>query len=473
MTVLRQVPIASLRLERFRGVIGAEQYAAVEQAAERARRLLAGRVVWNVNSTASGGGVAEMLRWFLAYGRGAGIDNRWLVIQGDPAFFRLTKDIHNRLHGYPSNGAELNAADRKLYERVLAPNGAELRTLIRPGDVVVLHDPQTAGLVPAVVSSGAVVIWRCHIELALGRDSARHAWQFLLPYLQRANAYVFSRRYAGDGLDETKIAVIPPSIDPFSPKNQELADETVQSILAAAGLAAASPPSIAPLFTREDGSPGTVTRRAVLYGGAGPMPTDIPLVVQVSRWDRLKDPVGVIEGFARHIDPATAHLVIAGPSVEAVADDPEGAQVLQEVAAMRASLPPRMRAAVHLACLPMEDGEENAAIVNALQRHATVVAQKSIAEGFGLTVAEAMWKGRPVVASRIGGIQEQIVHGESGLLIDDARDLDAFGQAIRRLLNDPEAAQRIGSKAREHVRDRFLATRHLMQYVDLFQSLLS
>jgi trehalose synthase len=472
MTVLVQVPVASLRLDRFRDVIGPERHAAVEQAVERARRLLAGRIVWNLNSTARGGGVAEMLRWFLAYGRGAGIDTRWLVIHGDSAFFRLTKDIHNRLHGYPVGDTELGAADHELYERVLARNAAELSVLVRPGDVVVLHDPQTAGLVPAAAAAGAVVIWRCHVELALGRESAGRAWQFLLPYLQGAHAYVFSRRYAAEGLDEEKIAVIAPSIDPFSPKNQELPPETVSAMLNAAGLASASAQRAAPVFTREDGSPGTVTRRALLHCDAGPVPADVPLVLQVSRWDRLKDPAGVIEGFARNIDPSAAHLMVAGPSVDSVSDDPEGAQVLEEIKAVWADLPSRTKPAVHLACLPMEDGEENAAIVNALQRRATVVVQKSLAEGFGLTVAEAMWKGRPVVASRIGGIQEQIVDGESGLLVDDPHDLDAFGLAVRRLLSDPEEAERIGSTGRERVRDQFLGTRHLMQYVDLIESLL-
>jgi trehalose synthase len=198
-------------------------------------------------------------------------------------------------------------------------------------------------------------------------------------------------------------------------------------------------------------------------------------VTQVSRWDRLKDPVGVIKGFAEHVAPAfdDVHLMLAGPAVAAVSDDPEGQEVLDECRDAWAKLPDDVRARTHLACLPMEDGEENAAIVNALQHRADVVVQKSLAEGFGLTVAEAMWKSRPVVASRIGGIQDQIVHGESGLLLDDPTDPAEFGSAVTSFLDDPERAEKVGRDARERVRDEFLGARHLIQYVDLIESLLA
>jgi len=198
------------------------------------------------------------------------------------------------------------------------------------------------------------------------------------------------------------------------------------------------------------------------------------LVVQVSRWDHLKDPVGVIRGFADHVAPyVDAHLIVAGPAVDAVADDPEGRQVLEESVQTWNALPPAARRSVHLAILPMIDTEENAAIVNALQRHAEVVVQKSLAEGFGLTVAEAMWKGRPVVASRIGGIQDQIDDGRTGLLIDDPRDLGEYGRDVVSLLEDPSRARRIGEAAREQVRNYFLGPRHLMQYAQLFHDLIS
>jgi trehalose synthase len=194
----------------------------------------------------------------------------------------------------------------------------------------------------------------------------------------------------------------------------------------------------------------------------------------VSRWDRLKDPIGVIRGFAEHVAPTTdAHLVYAGPAVEAVADDPEGKEVLAEAERLYERVPDEVRGRVHLACLPMEDLQENAAIVNALQRRANVVVQKSIAEGFGLTVAEGMWKARPVAASRIGGIQDQIVDGVSGVLLDDPADLTAYGRVVSELLRDPDRARRIGHEAQERVRDEFLAVRSLMQYLDLIERLLA
>jgi trehalose synthase len=195
----------------------------------------------------------------------------------------------------------------------------------------------------------------------------------------------------------------------------------------------------------------------------------VQVVAQVSRWDTLKDPLGVIEGFAQHVAPQAtqAHLVLAGPETAAVTDDPEGAAVLASCVERVAALPDDARERVHLALLPMADPEENAVMVNALQRRASVVLQKSLAEGFGLTVAEAMWKGRPVVAGRVGGIQEQIADGDTGVLIDP-RDLDAYGHAVVRLLADPAAAAAMGARAQARVRDEFLGPRHLGQYVELF-----
>jgi trehalose synthase len=208
--------------------------------------------------------------------------------------------------------------------------------------------------------------------------------------------------------------------------------------------------------------------------GAGPFAANDRLVVQVSRWDRLKDPLGVMKGFVDHIAPLNdAHLVLAGPSVAAVSDDPEGKQVLDEVRAAWDRLDDEVAGRIHLACLPMDDGQENAAIVNALQRKATVIVQKSLAEGFGLTVAEGMWKRKPVVATRIGGIQDQIEDGISGVLIDNARDLEAYGSAVGRLLDDPTLVEAMGSRARERVLERFLGPRHLIQYLEVCNELLN
>ncbi|HEX2358478.1 MAG TPA: glycosyltransferase [Solirubrobacterales bacterium] len=469
MGLVEQVPVAPASPERFRDLLGAD-YSQVEEASAAAQRVLAGRVVWHINSTARGGGVAEMLHSLLAYARGAGVDVRWATIGGNDEFFRVTKRIHNHLHGAAGDGGELGEPEREAYEWVIAENAAELTSLIRQGDIVYLHDPQTAGLSELMHSAGARVVWRCHVGLDRANDLARAAWAFLERYVRDADAYVFSRRaFVWDGLEEDKLWLVPPSIDAFSPKNQDLDPDAVRSILTAVGLAKDG--GQAPLFQRHDGSTARVDRVAEL-DQEGPIPWESPLVVQVSRWDRLKDPIGVLHCFSDHLRAPGAHLLLAGPSVTEVADDPEGAEVLGQVRAERERLSDEVKARVHLTCLPMDDVEENAAMVNAIQRRADVVVQKSLAEGFGLTVAEAMWKSRPVVAGRIGGIQDQIIDGESGLLIDDPADLAAAGAAIDSLLEDPERAAAIGRAARERIRQSFLGSRHLVQYMQLIDRML-
>ncbi len=468
---IEPVPVSPIPLARLAEVLLAEQQDELESTVERALPLLQDRVVWNINSTARGGGVAEMLRSLVGHARAAGVNARWLVVGSEPDFFHVTKRLHNRLHGAPGDGGPLGDHEREVYERTSRAASERLSGLVRAGDVVVLHDPQTAGLAERLVTLGANVVWRAHIGLDLPNDYARAAWDFLLPYVRPAHAYVFSREaYAWEGLDPARVSVIAPSIDPFSAKNQELDPATVRAILLQAELLTGGPAG-APIFTREDATPGRVDATAELIGGAR-VPAEIPLVTQVSRWDRLKDPMGVMEGFVRHVLPESdAHLMLAGPDVRAVADDPEGAAVMEACSARWKSLAPEVRERVHLALLPMDDAEENAAIVNALQRWSSVVVQKSLAEGFGLTVTEAMWKGTPVVAGRIGGIQDQVVDGETGLLVAPA-DLEAFGAAVLGLLRDPAVAQRMGKAAKEMVREKFLGVRHLAQYVDLFEALI-
>jgi trehalose synthase len=445
------VDVPPFALERLEPAVGGEVFATLQHASAEMRERYAQRVIWNVSSTERGGGVAEMLTQLIAYARGAGVDTRWMVIDGDPEFFALTKRIHNRLHGDRGDGGTL---DREVYERTLARN--ELP--VGPRDVVLLHDPQTLGLAPALKRLGATVVWRCHIGVNEPNDLARATWDFLLPYAREADVCVFSRaQYAWDGLE--RIAVIAPALDPASPKNQPLGDATVQAILAQAGLISA-PLTAAPAFQRDDGSLGVVARAVEMAGP--PPPVDAKLVVQISRWDALKDHAGVMRAFAEHV--ADGHLMLAGPSTEAVRDDPEGAAVHAACVEQQAALPDGARERVHLAALPMEDAQENAAIVNALQRHATVVAQKSLAEGFGLTVSEAMWKGRAVVGSRVGGIEDQI--GDCGVLVAPD-DLAAFAAAVTELLADPSRARVLGVRARERVRERFLAPRQLLDYARL------
>jgi trehalose synthase len=473
MAYVSTVEIDPVSLERYAEVLEPAAARVLVEAEAGARRICEGRVVWNVNSTAVGGGVAELLRSLLAYARGAGVDARWAVISGSPEFFELTKRIHNQLHNFAGDGGPLGAAERAAYEGALEPNARELTAMTDPRDVVILHDPQTAGLIPSLKRLGATVVWRCHVGIDAPEDLARHAWRFLIPYVSQADAYVFSRpTFVWEDLDPAKTHIIAPSIDAFSPKNRELDSATVGAILDAGGLipgGAATGPAV---FLREDGAPGRVEHRAQMFEDRRLGPSD-RLVLQVSRWDALKDPIGVITGFARHVATRSdARLVYAGPAVESVSDDPEGAEVLSQAIASWRGLPAEQRHQVHLACLPMVDGEENAAIVNALQRRAQVIVQKSIAEGFGLTIAEAMWKARPVVASRIGGIQDQIEDGKSGILLDDPTDLARYGEAVLALLHDPRRAEAIGTAARERVRDRFLGSRSLIQYFELLRALL-
>jgi trehalose synthase len=359
---LLDVPVTTLPPERFAGVLTPEGLARFEQTIAGGRALLGDGTLWTVNSTAFGGGVAEMLRSLVGYVRGAGLDMRWVVMEGDAEFFGVTKRLHNRLHG-ARDPAPLGPAERAAYERCCARNADELAARIRSAGAVaiLLHDPQTAGMIPRLLELGVPVIWRAHIGLDLPNEAAREAWRFLLPYVEPANAYVFSRpAYAWEGLDPDRVSVIAPSIDAFSPKNHGMAFTSVTAVLRAAGLAADHHHHSRAIFERLDGTTGRVTRRARTVEEHA-LRLDTPLVAQVSRWDRLKDPLGVLAGFAEHVqlqveDP---HLVLAGPDVTAVADDPEGAEVFAEVEAVWHGLPRAVRRRVHLALLPMEDSDEN------------------------------------------------------------------------------------------------------------------
>jgi trehalose synthase len=472
VSLLREVAVSPLDAAELEPIIGPERYTRLLAEATMFRERLGRRTIWNVSSTAVGGGVAEMLRVLAGYTAGLGIAIRWTVIGGDPEFFAITKRVHNQIHGEVGSAGLVGPADAGHYEQVLAANADELLRLVRPGDVVLLHDPQTAGLVPALIRAGARVVWRCHIGVDWQNDVTRAAWDFLRPYLAPANGYVFTRRqYVPAWVPGALTRIIPPSIDPYSAKNEELGAETVAAILATIGVLSGGPPPVPGRFTRHDRTSGEVTRVARVTGETRPGPAD-PVVVQVSRWDRLKDMPGVMRGFAEHVAPGgDGYLILAGPEVSGVADDPEGGQVLAECVALWQSLPAAARARVLLVTLPLDDVEENAAMINAIQRHASVIVQKSLAEGFGLTVAEGMWKGRPVVGSAVGGILDQITDG-TGLLVRDPADLAAFGSQVRWLLDHPREAERMGRAGQEHIREHYLGDRHLLQYADLFGSVL-
>lgn len=468
---IHTVDVAARSLEPFAELYGPSELTRVAESVAKLRaRLGEDGVIWNVNSTARGGGVAELLQSVVAYARGAGIDCRWVVMDGSAEFFRLTKQLHNAIHGYAHGDVSFGAKAHALYTDATQEAALEFLAVVRPGDVVLLHDPQTAGLCLPLVRHGIHVIWRCHIGRDTPNEYSERAWEFLAPYVRPAAVRVFTRKeYVPPQLASCRNAVVPPTIDPASPKNQPMSEATTRTILVEAGIIEGPIPEGGHgEFRQTDGSYSSVRHAAdVLRLGRAPA-WDIPLIVQVSRWDRLKDPIGVMQGFAMLSGAGfDANLILAGPNVRAVADDPEGAEVFAEVEDAWRELPHGVRMNVQLVSLPMHDAQENAAMVNALQSHATVVVQKSLEEGFGLTVAEAMWKARPVIASRVGGIQDQIEHNVSGILLDHPDDPRELTTALKRVLEAPALAKQLGTEARKRVRDLFINLRSLYSYADL------
>lgn len=475
MALLTEVHPPPLHLDHLEGVAKRRHLQALLRLAEGLKTRTEGKVVWNVSSTAAGGGVAEMLHRLIGYARGFGFDARWLVLGGNPDFFRVTKRLHNALHGETGDATPLDEQARRIYEETLRGNALELRSHIRPGDIVFLHDPQAAGLAPELADSGVAVVWRCHVgNGATASGEEERAWAFLEPYLQHANRCVFSRAQYVPAYLRSKSIVIPPNIDPLSPKNQPMTAPTARAILRHIGVLGGRAGRAGRSFTRTDGSPCRVDRQASIVRLGPPPDPRVRLVAQVSRWDRLKDPLGVMRGFVRFLPhPACedAHLLLVGPDSEGVTDDPEGAEVFLECVRAWEGLDETARRRLHLVSLPMDDLEENAAMVNAIQRHAAVVVQKSIREGFGLTVTEAMWKAKPVIGSAVGGIQDQIQHQENGLLVDPASE-DDFAGALAWIFEDPARAKGMGRQARARVKHEYLGVRSLLRWGRLLSDLL-
>jgi trehalose synthase len=471
VALVHEVPVQPLPIARLEPVIGRERYERLAYMATRLRSMLGDRTIWNINSTAVGGGVAEMLQVLVGYVAGVGIGIRWSAITGDPAFFAITKQLHNQVHGAAGEAGPLGHAEAQHYEEILAANAEDLLTQVRRGDIAILHDPQTAGMTEALTRAGVKVVWRCHVGIDEQNDTSRAAWEFLRPYLASAHAYVFTRtQFAPLWVPRARLWTIPPSIDPYSPKNVDLEPDDVRAILTTIGVADDPGAGQNGYFPRGDGSRGVVMRPAMVTEEDRPGPTD-RVVAQVSRWDRLKDMAGVMAGFAEHVLPEPdTYLILAGPSVSEVADDPEGAMVFAECRAQWHGLPRKARERVLLVTLPLDDVEENAAMVNAIQRRATVIVQKSLAEGFGLTVAEGMWKGRPVIGSAVGGIVDQIAPG-TGILLPDPKDLAAFGDDVRWFLTHPDEAEQMGAAGKEYIREHFVGNVHLLKLAEVVEPL--
>jgi trehalose synthase len=391
-------------LEHYRSVVGGNTLEELFLLA----KPLAGKSVSHINSTAVGGGVAEILSRMVPLMCELGLEARWEVIKGGEDFYAVTKKFHNALHGDPQ---EVTPHDYQVYEQTLEDNLLQLQL---SDDFVFCHDPQPLALVKKRSGLQNHWLWRCHIDLSRPHPGL---WAFMKPYVEQYDACVFSAPAFSQGLAIPQF-LIPPSIDPLSDKNRELSAQEVQTIM---------------------------ERLQV--------PADKPLVTQVSRFDRLKDPIGVIAAFRKVQPYVDARLLLVGGTAD---DDPEGAEVLAEVRERAGNDPD-----IIVLCLPPTSHLE----INAIQRASAVVLQKSLREGFGLTVAEALWKGKPVIASAVGGIPLQIVHEYSGILV---HSIDGAALWLKQLLNEPEYARKLGANGMQHVKQNFLITRHLRDYLMLF-----
>ncbi|MDN3359417.1 glycosyltransferase [Actinomadura sp. DC4] len=433
-----------------------------------ARAALGDRTVWHVNSTSDGGGVAELLYAFLRRHNIAGITTRWLVADAAPEFFAITKRIYFKIYGTDRDTEPFSPQERELYARVTEEHAEGVAGFVRPGDLVVLHDPQTLGMAPHLRAAGATVVWQCHLGSLTTDVHTEQAWGFLDPWLRDPDGYVFSHpRYIPARVDPARTRVILPAIDPYSPKNRDLDAAQVRTVLDGIGLTPApgAPDTLAAEAGRE---PGWIAALARVEQDV-PLPPGAPVVLQVSRWDTLKDMEGVLTAFAGEMaSVAGVHLVLQGPDPLAIADDPGGVEVFQRVQDQRERLPRAIRERVHLVATAGDDLEGTAFVVNALQRRASVVTQKSIREGFGLTITEGMWKHRPVVAPAVGAIPEQVIDGRTGVLVADPLDLTEFGVEVRDLLLDTERAGRLAAAGRDHCARRFLLDRQLGEYAEFF-----
>lgn len=447
---------------------------------------LRGRIVWMVNSTARGGGVAEMLPQMVTLLNGLGLSTRWAVLGTDrPEFFALTKRLHNLIHGEGDPG--LTDEDRDLFESVNRENAESLKQHLGPEDIVVIHDPQPLAMGAMIREAmGLRIVWRCHIGHDEHLPATRAAWHFLKPYAEACDRAVFSApEYIPDYL-AGRSTIIHPALDPFSHKNRELSPHKLVGILCNAGLKGERHPVLTPPFAQQ-------ARRLQPDGsfGSALSPEEIgllyrPIVTQVSRWDRLKGLRPLLDGFARlkkwRNDPSRnwsprrrrrveiVRLILAGPDPASVQDDPEGRDVLAELSAVYQALPGEIQREVALLTLPMDSRKENALMVNALQRCSTVIVQNSIREGFGLTATEAMWKRVPVLATRASGLRQQIRSGIDGILTQNAADPEEVARRLDDVLRDLPKRDLLARSAQRRVHDKFLIFTQLCEWLRVLTS---
>jgi trehalose synthase len=400
-------PAPPPHLDDYRAIIGQADVDALRFLA----RDLKGKTIKMVNSTAVGGGVAEMLNRIVPLLSELEVATQWDVITGGNDFFEITKAFHNALHG---TKYDLTKAAQQIF---LSYNEQNRQRMQFDQDLVVIHDPQPLGLIRSREKSPANWVWRCHIDLS---NPDAHVWEFLRPFVEQFDAAIFSSQSFARQLPIPQYLFYP-CIDPLSEKNKELPDSVVQKICDEFGIDRSR-----------------------------------PIVTQVSRFDRLKDPVGVVHAYKLAKKYVDCQLVLAGGGAS---DDPEGAVVLQEVKQAADNDPD-----IIILDLPPWCALE----INAIQRASTLVIQKSIKEGFGLTVTEALWKGKPTIAGAVGGIPNQIIHKLTGVLV---HSVEGCAFQIRYLLTHPEFAQRIGSSGHEHVKENFLITTNVKRWLLLFRIL--
>jgi trehalose synthase len=464
----------------IRDPLGLDAYAEVVHLAdavhclrEEAATLIAalrGRKVWMVNSTAQGGGVAEMMPKLVSLLNELGLATEWVVMgTEEPRFFDLTKRLHNLIHG--EGDPWLRDEERQLYAAVSAENAADMKRRVRPDDILVIHDPQPLGMGAQLKRElGMPFFFRCHIGLDEDSPETRAAWDFLRPYAELCDHAIFSAPEYIVPYLAGKSGVITPAIDPLGFKNRELSPNKLAGILKNAGLARSRHPVVPAAFPEQ-------AKRLLPDGDFGAMneETDIgilfrPIVTQISRWDRLKGFEPLLEAFVRLKHDlhsrcvsgrhrrrlALVRLVLAGPDPAAVADDPEATEVLRDLTDVYTGLPHWIQEDVALVSLPMGCRNENALMVNALQRCSSIVVQNSLREGFGLTATEAMWKSCAVLGSRACGIRQQIRDGVDGRLIPDSQDPQGIADLLDAMLDDLPGATRYGKSAQRRVHDDFL-----------------
>jgi trehalose synthase len=470
-----------------------DDYAALAQLAapvtelrNEARELVArlgDRTVWLVNSTARGGGVAEMLPPIVRMLRDLGVRAEWAAIGSpDPAFFVLTKHLHNLIHGVGE--AELGSAERALFEWVNRANAEALAPLLRPGDVLVVHDPQPLPLACMLRQLVPLTtVWRCHIGVDLSNAATEAAWRFLDPYLDAYDRAVFSAPEYIPGTLAGRASVIRPGIDPLASKNRELPLRDTVEVLCNGGMIPCPGPTVSAPFSARVQRLGPDGMFAPADAESFGLLTR-PIVTQISRWDRLKGFLPLMQAFARFrcslgpsaAEPGTAarrleltRLVLAGPNPDAVQDDPEAVEVLAELRSAYLRLSAAAQADIAVLSVPLHVPDQSALIINALQRASTIVVQNSLREGFGLTITEAMWKGVPVLSnSRACGPRQQIRDGIDGMLVRDPENELELEQALAAMLADPVRLATWGRAAQRRVYDDFLVFRQLREWGRLF-----